>query len=277
MPAKEITLQPSNIENIDTALYEWVDKLDLSVFSNEGYKKVPAIWLGTERAYQIKSDKELRDSVGKLKLPLITVNRESVSKDPSYKGSFQAHYGEVGDHKGGFVKIRRKVQQEKTRNYANSDFSKENNNANRTGKAPVKKVVFEEITIPNPTYVTIMYTIVVRSEYQQHMNDLVVPFITRTGNINSFLLKRNGWSYEAFIQPDFTENKNVENLGEEERMFETKIQIKVLGILVGEGPNRQKPKITIRETRTVVTISRERVITGDKKPWKTKEKDYREF
>ena len=146
-----------------------------------------------------------------------------------------------------------------------------------TGKGSSDGIVYEEITIPNPVYVTVMYNVLLRTEYQQQMNDLVSPFIAKTGNINSFLLKRNGWTYEAFIQQDFTENKNVENLGEEERMFETKVQVKVLGILVGEGVNGERPKVTIRETRTKIRISRERVIVGDKKPWAIKDKDYREF
>ena len=64
-------------------------------------------------------------------------------------------------------------------------------------------------------------------------------------------------------------------MGEEERMFETKVQIKVLGYLIGEGDNREKPKVTIRENRVQVRISRERVITGDKIPWKDKDDDYR--
>ncbi len=59
-------------------------------------------------------------------------------------------------------------------------------------------------------------------------------------------------------------------------MFETKITIKVLGYLIGEGVNRDKPQITIRENAVEVKISRERVITGDKVPWKKKNKDYRE-
>ena len=59
-------------------------------------------------------------------------------------------------------------------------------------------------------------------------------------------------------------------------MFETKINIKVLGYLIGDGINREKPQITIQENIVEVKISRERVITGDKAPWKKKDKDYRD-
>ena len=54
MPAKtkEITFMPSTIETIDTGMYEWLDEvLSLSTTTNDGFKKVPVLWLGTERAF----------------------------------------------------------------------------------------------------------------------------------------------------------------------------------------------------------------------------------
>ncbi len=267
MPVKQTPIEPSSIENIDTGIYEWASDLELSTTTNDGFKRTPVIWLGTERAFQIKNNKELRDDVGKLKLPLITINRDSINKDPSFKGSFQAHIFENPDYKGGTITIKRRIKQNKTRNFANADASRVQK-GDETRRGNNNKIVYEHITIPIPVYVTMMYTIVLRSEYQQQMNDLVAPFITSTGQINSFLFERNGWSYEAFIQPDFAENKNVDNLGEEERMFETKIQIKVLGYLIGEGINRVKPKYSVRETRAQIRITRERVIVGDKRPWR---------
>ena len=234
------------------------------------------LWLGSERAHQIKNNKEIRDGVGKLKLPLISVNRESISKDPGFKGSFQAHLFENSDYKGGAITRIRRVQQEKTRNFANAYFARGVKDSRDTGKRNNKKIVYEYLTSPIPTYITVMYNVVIRTEYQQQMNDLMTPFITRTGQLNTFLFSEDGHQYEAFIEQGFSENKNTSNLNEEERMFETKITIKVLGHLIGEGMNREKPQITIRENVVEVKISRERVITGDKAPWKKKNKDYRE-
>ncbi len=56
-----------------------------------------------------------------------------------------------------------------------------------TRRGDNNKIVYEELTIPIPVYVTVMYTIVLRTEYQQQMNDLVSPFISVTGNRNSDL------------------------------------------------------------------------------------------
>jgi len=266
MPVKETSVEPSSIENIDTGLYSWVSDLTLSTTTNDGFKPVPVLWLGTERAFQIKNNKEIRDSAGKLKLPLITVNRDSIAKDPAFKGSFQANMIENSDFKGGTITIKRRIKQDKTRNFANADAARVQN-GDETRRRDNSKIVYEHLTIPIPVYVTMMYTIVLRTEYQQQMNDLVAPFITRTGQINGFVFSYNNWSYEAFIQQDFQENKNATNLGEEERSFETKIQIKVLGYLIGEGINRVTPEYSIRETRAQVRLVRERVIVGDKRPW----------
>lgn len=279
MPAKtkEITFMPSTIETIDTGMYEWLDEvLSLSTTTNDGFKKVPVLWLGTERAFQIKNNSLIRDKVGKLKLPLITLNRESLAKDPSFKGSFQANIFEDGDYKGGgAATVARTIRQDKTRNFANADRRRRDKNGNETGKGENKKVVYNTVTMPVPTYVSVMYSITLRTEYQQQMNDLVTPFITSTGQINNFLFEKDGHRFEAFIQQDFAENKNV-NLGDEERMFDTTVKIKVLGYLVGEGVNREKPKVTIRENAVEIRISRERVIVGDTRPWSRDDFDYRE-
>ena len=266
MPANEVPFLPSTIENIDTALYEWADSLHLATTTNDGFKDTPVVWLGTERAFQIKNNKELRDKVGKLKLPIVTVNRDSVAKDPSFKGSFQANIPESNDFKGGAVTIRRRVKQDKTRNFANADAARVQT-GDETRRKKNNKIVYQEITVPAPVYVTVMYSIVIKTEYQQQMNDLVASFMTTTGNINSDVIERNGWYYEIFIENDFSETKNVDNLAEEERMFETKIQVKVLGYLIGEGKNRIKAQYVERETRAQIRITRERVIVGDKRPW----------
>jgi len=276
MPSKIKYLEPSTIETIDLGIYEYInEKFNIHTTTNEGLKKVPVIWTGTERTFQVKNNKDIRDSVGKIKLPIITINRDSIAKELGYRGSFQAHLFENPDFGGGVITRARRIKQEKTRNFKNADVVRENKKASDTGKTSSDKVVYEFLTSPIPTYVTVTYSVVLRTEYQQQMNDLMTPFFTRTGHLNTFIYKNNGHKYEAFIQEDFSENKNTTSLNEDERMFETKIGIKVLGYLIGEGVNREKPQITIRQNAVEVKISREKVIVGDVVPWKEDE-DYRD-
>jgi hypothetical protein len=109
------------------------------------------------------------------------------------------------------------------------------------------------------------------------MNDLIAPFATRTGNINALIATQNGHRYEVFIDGDYSQGNNVATLGEEERSFETTITLKVLGFLLGDGPNEEAPKIVTKQTIVEVKLIRERSIVGDKKPWESDDTDFREF
>ena len=167
--------------------------------------------------------------------------------------------------------------QEKTRDHANADYNKGINNAGTNPDIKGnKKVVYEEFYAPIPTYVGITYSITLRAEYQQQMNTMLTPFITNTGQINSFVFTKNNHRYEAFIQQDFGQNNNASNLGDEERVFSTKVDIKVLGYLMGDGENDPKPQIIRKETIVEVKLIRERAIIGDKKPWESDNDFYRE-
>ena len=85
---REIGMLESTIEDIDYAITSWL-KNDLNLYSNtnEGRKQVPVLWQTPERAFQIKNEKELRDDSGTLTLPLISIERTGITKDPNRKGS----------------------------------------------------------------------------------------------------------------------------------------------------------------------------------------------
>ncbi len=115
-------IMPSTLETIDTAFYDWVNEtLDISATTNRGFNKVPLIWVSAERAFQVKHDKNLRDDFGVLKLPLISVERTSVVKDPTRKGSFQANVFPTDKTKGGSISYARRINQTKTGDFANAD------------------------------------------------------------------------------------------------------------------------------------------------------------
>jgi hypothetical protein len=279
MANNEIVLQPSTLETIDMAIYDLVnDGFDLHTTTNSGFKKVPVLWISPERSFNSK-DKEIRDSVGKLKLPLITVERSSMSKDPTFKGGYQAHVYPALQGARGYKKhprlVSRKISQKATRKFASSQTKDTYGQENFPHDN--KKVVYEETYAPIPTWINATYTIRLRTEYQQQMNDLVTPFATKTGNINALFAENNGHRYEVFIEGDYAQGNNVANLGEDERMFETTITFKVLGYLLGDGENEEVPKVVTKETIVEVKLIRERTIVGDKKPWDSDDGGFREF
>ena len=260
---KEIGMLSSTIETIDYAITSWIKQdLNLSAKTNFGYANVPVFWQTPERAYQIKNRKEVRDDNGALILPVVSIERTAITKDPERKGSYQAHIFEAGQKgRTGRMVIARKIKQDKTRNFAVADGTRSNTGVLQNYYPRInKKVVIQSLSIPIPVYVNVEYKIVIKTEYQEQMNQLVQPFMTRTGQINSFLLRRNGHIYEAFIDQNFTHNNNVADLGEELRLFETSINIRILGYLIGEGENDDRPIVKVEESVVEVTFPRESAV-----------------
>jgi hypothetical protein len=264
---KEIGMLASSIETIDYAMVSWLkEDLRLSANTNEGFTNVPILWQAPERSFQIKHEKSLRDDGGALKLPLIGIERAGITKDPNRKGGFQAHvYSDDKNGRTGRWIIARKIVQDKTRNFAVASGTRTNTGASRQRHYPRinKKVVIKTLSIPIPIYVNVEYKITIKTEYQQQMNDLLEPFMTRTGQINSFVMKRNGHLYEAFIDQGFTHNNNVANLGEDMRMFTSEINIRVLGYLIGEGENDDRPIVRVDENIVEITYPQEGIVKDE--------------
>ena len=272
MADKEYEIMPATLETIDQAFYKWLDEtLDVFATSNTGWKKVPLIWISAERSYQVKHNKDLRDSYGVLKLPIISVERTEIVKDPTRKGIYQAHIPPQKDAKGGAIVVSKRINQSKTADFANADAYK--TSPSFGGQGPLagqinfpyknKKVVYETLTMPVPTYINVTYSVTLKGEYFQQINEMLTPFITKTGQISNFFIQAEGHKFEGFLPQNFAQNNNVANLGEDERLFETKVDVRVLGYLIGGAKNEERPKMTVRENFVEVKLPREHVILGD--------------
>lgn len=95
------------------------------------------------------------------------------------------------------------------------------------------------------------------------MNDLISPFATLGSSINYFAINRKGHRYEVFLKEDISQQNNISNIGVDERIYKTDINFEVLGYIIGESPNGDRPKIIKRENAVEVKVGRERVILGD--------------
>jgi len=262
MSYKEFPIEPSTIENIDLAIYKWVnEELNLFTNTNNGWKKTPVIWVLGERAYQGKSNSNLRDINGTFILPVITVERTGMNKDFNKKGVVWSALPEFNDVKGGSLEIGSRIVQDKSNNFAKATNQRKFGQPNYPNLN--NKVVYETVSIPLPVYVSITYVIEIRTQYQQQMNDLVQPFLTIPGGVNRVWIENNGHKYESFIKGDISQENKTRDLGEDERIFVTKITVETLGYLIGQGDNQNKPKIVVRETYVEVKIPKERVIVGD--------------
>ena len=259
---REEILMPSTIETVDFAVHDWLNqRLNLFASKNSGWEKVPVMWVGSERAFYTKNNKDLKDKNDVTTFPVITVERTSMTKDLQKKGSVFGNIPRIQDVAGGSIVIAKRIKQDKTSNFANADSLRTRGQINFPRKN--KKVVVQSITVPMPIYIEMVYSINIITEYQQQMNELLTPFATTTNSLNFFRLGHSGHVYDALIQSDFAFENSISNLAEEERKFKTKIDVKVLGYLIGEGKNQTRPKIVVRENAVEVKIPRERVVVGD--------------
>ena len=267
---EDLSFAPSTFETIDYSIFDYMDKeINFHVTTNKGFEKVPIIWVASERSHQVKNKKELRDDEGAIIMPVMTIERSSVAKSLRVRGAYYGGQFINNDEKGGSLVIAKRIKQDKTANFNNADQNRKYpTSTTSTGpkfirRTDQRKVVYETISIPPIVYVDVTYQLTLRTEYQQQMNELTQVFATRPGIINHLLFKRDGHRYEAFVQDNFAQSNNISAMDNEERKFETKIDIKVLGYLVGEGLNEDRPKFAIRENAVEAKFQREKVVFGD--------------
>jgi hypothetical protein len=272
--------KPSTLEDIDQALYNYLnDDLSISCQTNTGFKKVPIIFASPERAFSIKNDRDLRSNDRVLEYPLMAIVRRNLTKNPENKGRYGVYIPPYFDFydRGGAIPIARRVMQEKTRERANNTainrFGNKTNKTYSTFPFDNKKVVYETLFVPYPTFVEVDYEIKLISSYQAQMNELLAPFLSEFSTPSVFSITHEGHTYEAFIDPSMNNDSNNESLDTDERLFRSTVTIKVLGHLIGSDKNQKTPTVVVRESAAEVSIGRERVVTGDEPEFHAGRKD----
>jgi hypothetical protein len=244
---EKVEVAESTIESMDESMLRWIDKeMNLHCQTNKGNRKCPVLWLTPERSLQLKKDMTLRDKTGAIILPFISIERGSIKKGPDSRGGI---YGQIPtlpgyDSRGGAYPIARNIiQQEKTANFANTEYK----NGRLVPKEGNKKIVYETYFVPMPVYVSIAYEIKIVTNYQQQMNVLLSPFIEIGSSQNRKILHHEGHMYEVFIDGEFSTDDSLKDMGEEERRFESTISMNMLGYLLTKE-NKNEPLVTRRES-----------------------------
>ncbi len=272
--------KPSTLEDIDQAIFNYLqDELSISCQTNEGFKKVPIIFASPERAFSIKNDRDLRSNDRVLEYPLMAIVRRNLTKNPENKGRYGVYIPPYFDFydRGGAIPIARRVMQGKTRERANNTainrFGNKTNKTYSTFPFDNKKVVYETLFVPYPTFVEVDYEIKLVSSYQAQMNEMLAPFLAEFSTPAVFSITHEGHTYEAFIDPSMNNESNNESLDTDERLFKSTVTIKVLGHLIGADKNQKTPTVVVRESAAEVSIGRERVVTGDEPEFRAGRKD----
>lgn len=247
-------IQNSSLETIDEAVYNWLKNKNLQVETAEGFVNIPIFWQSAERSYQVKTTDGLRDENSAIILPIIYISNVSHKKNPNFRTSYYANLYPQQDEKGGTITYSRVIQQDKTSNFKSADI-------NRLGPHFVRrkniKTVYQVISAPIPISLETMYKIVVKTDKYQHMNTIKSSLIKDGNNNEVFVIRSNNdHRYEAWLS-DYPV-KADEFFDEKERIFESNMDLKVLGYIYGAEKNEDQPEVVVRENIVDVKIPRER-------------------
>ena len=263
-------LSPSKMEDIDYAIYNYInDELNIFCESNEGFRKVPVIFSGKERAFDIKANPELRSSDDNvLEYPLISLTKTSINRDPTKKGRYGVNippFFEV--YPQGSIPIARQVLQKESRDRANNTainrFGQGTDSTYQTFPFDNEEVVYETLYVTMPAFLEITYDLHIVSNYRQQMNQILAPFLTRFTTPAVFPITYQGHSYEAFLDPNWNDEGTSAALDTNERTFKTTTTIRVLGHITDAQENSERPAVIRRQSAAKVTLGREQTIVGD--------------
>lgn len=267
---KNELLNLSSIENVDFAFFDWLEK-DLNLFCNtkDGFKKVPLFWVTPERSYQIKQNKEFRDINGALKPPMITIERTSIEKDQKNSATFFANI----PPKDNKMLVSRRINQKKTSEFANADFKRNFGEVGFLSPKKNKKIVYEYKEMLLPVYANFTYNISIFTQFQQQMNEIVQPFITKFGSQRYFLIEKDGYKYECFLQPNIETKNNINSMEEEERKYISSLTVKILANLVSDGVNQKDSVFKTFENAVEIKLPRDTIVVTPPKIEEGKDKN----
>jgi hypothetical protein len=252
------------LEDIDYAVFDWLNQMDIFVECSPemgGFKKVPVMWVGTERSFQTKVYKDFRDLSGSLNPPFVAIQRKGFNKDLNDKGEHWLNTPVFYDFMQGVLPIKKQIRHDKTSQFINNSSKRKNGSMNYKFEEDEIKPVYETLYVPIPVYVSMNYEISIWTSYRTHMNTIQQKLITYVpaGNFNKVVLPHGGHNFEGFLDGDVTEDGNLEALEKEERKLTATFKLKVLGHVAGEEKNINSPEVSRRETAAKLTFDVENI------------------
>jgi hypothetical protein len=268
---------------VDKAVYDFFDKrLSLSVDYGKGRKKASVILAAGERWKLTRDNKNLRDENGTLILPLVSIKRVNIDRTPGSSALAQ----EVP-----YIQVKAN-RHAKTSNMQNLVEQRRTNGFPQPKRNPVD----EFLTIPFPDLCTIYYEIIIWTQFQTHMNEMLEKIFYNYDYADSFVLpveydgfKRKGNSYYfvGYRDGSVTPQSNVEEFSAEERIIRYSYNIKVPAYLMldpkdetlayGRNRNSSKTddnsKIVVKSQNAVDFELKESVVTLEQMNLLEKERD----
>jgi hypothetical protein len=278
---ESFSIPPMGIEQTDRAVFNLFDKkLSFQVNVNKVASNVPVVFAAGERFALTRRRQPIRDRNNALILPIISIHRESIDHSPGQDGygTAIAHRDQqsyivrkrIGKEDRHYQKLINKLRLKHQDNVASrgnfgaSDISPGNkakpgtvasrrNGGNMSYLIDSKgdylrnelgNNIFEIITAPYPTFVTVQYDVVFWTQYMQQMNQLIEAMMSKfDGQGHEFQMKTaEGYDLVAYIKSPLNTADNFSEYSNEERIIRYNFKITVpTFILAPQQPGLPNP------------------------------------
>ena len=250
------SIPPVGVEDTDRSMFHLFDrKLSFVIEVDKQITKVPVVFSTGERFALTRRRQPIRDNNNALILPIISIRRVRIVHD-----SAQAGYKTPISHKDQESYIIKRRLGKTDRDYQNiinkmglknqKNVSSKNNFENQSSRpfsgstesvasrrskvgansemfstgdllrSNLKDNIFEVITVPYPTFVTLEYEVTFWTQYMVQMNQLIETMMANfSGQGHDFLLETDtGYQFVAYLQSPLTAADNFADFSLEERI-----------------------------------------------------------
>lgn len=195
----EVTVPKVTLYDVDFAVYfHLVENLKLSVLDNGAMVAVPAMFGNGEKWSQIRQNGFLRDESRKVMAPLIIIRRTGMNADERFP----------------FPKLNNFTPRFKVLPYKNMEMQYD-----RVAGQYVSKQSYTFYTVPVPRYVRVDYELLLWTDMQEQMNQLV----QRIEDVSDHLWG-DYFTFRSNVQSISHDNVNVPG---EDRIIKTTVSLKV--------------------------------------------------
>jgi len=306
---EDFNIPPSGIEETDRTLFDLFDKrLSFQVKIKEQSTKVPVVFSTGERFALTRRKRAIRDKNNALILPVIAIHRTGIDTSPSQGGygtpiAFRDQQSYIvrkrlgpkdRDYQNIVNKLRLKNQHNVASrgNFARSDIfpgnvAKSGRLASRRNlnnlslmddpngdllRGDIGNNIFEIITLPYPSFMTISYEIVFWTQYMQQMNQMIEILMSQfDGQDYGFQIEsKTGHKYVAYLKSPLNNQDNFSDFSSDERIIKYSFTIMIPTYLLAPVHNGQR--IPFRKFCSAPQIefgyiqSSTQVITEDRSP-----------
>lgn len=266
---KETSIPSCGLEDVDVALFNLFDKqLTLQVGVNDtvrqqSVKKVPVMFASGEKWALLKLNRPIRDNVGTLILPLITIARTGIQQELNNDITGRGINQQTGE-----IKIMRRLD-ESDRDYQNlinrlyiknqknlatspADATDNPSSDRELGDLSSDAIVldgglmipdrthniYETIVLPSPQFYSVTYEVTFWCQYTQHMNQLLETLIASflpQGQAFRIESPKGYWFMANMLNANYNPEVNFDNMSQEERLIKYKFSINVAAYVLGSS------------------------------------------